>query len=288
MGNCSCSNEKENQKDDIKYDLERYSYLSKKYKSNENLLKQLIKVQSYIRGMITRLKVKKTRNIYNNISIIYDTDNELSRFIELEKCVLSEKDLLNTINSYPIMTEKYEVEIRPPVEYEDGSVFYGEWMKGTKNRHGRGIQLWEDGTRYEGYFQFNKANLKGKLIHSDGDVYEGNWLNGKAEGYGVYKHIDGSVYRGNWKQDKQNGKGQENWPDDSYYKGEYFMGKKQGEGQFYWADGSTYEGEFENNLIEGKGKSIYFLYEYALYYMLKELTDGVMEESTTAHGRTTK
>jgi len=259
MGNCSCGNES-NQNSDLKYDLERFTYLSKKFKNNEKLIFQLIKIQSYIRGMIMRTKKKKMMNIYNNISIVYDTDNEVSRYIEIDKCILTEKDLLNTINSYPIMNDKYEVEIRKPVEYEDGSIYYGEWMKGTKNKHGRGIQLWEDGTRYEGYFQFNKANLKGRLLHSDGDVYEGNWLNGKAEGFGVYKHIDGSVYKGNWKQDKQNGKGQENWPDNSYYKGEYFMGKKQGVGKFFWADGSMYEGEFENNLIEGKGKKYICIY----------------------------
>ena len=57
-------------------------------------------------------------------------------------------------------------------------------------RHGRGITIWNDGSRYEGYWENNKANGKGKLVHSDGDIYEGEWKNDKSNGYGVYKHND--------------------------------------------------------------------------------------------------
>ena len=42
-------------------------------------------------------------------------------------------------------------------------------------RDGRGIQIWLDGSRYEGYWKNNKANGHGRLIHADGDVYEGEW-----------------------------------------------------------------------------------------------------------------
>jgi hypothetical protein len=33
--------------------------------------------------------------------------------------------------------------------------------------------VWIDGSRYEGYWKKDKANVRGKLIHADGDVYEG-------------------------------------------------------------------------------------------------------------------
>jgi hypothetical protein len=36
---------------------------------------------------------------------------------------------------------------------EDGSHYEGEWIVGTKTREGRGILLWPDGSRYEGYFK---------------------------------------------------------------------------------------------------------------------------------------
>jgi len=36
-------------------------------------------------------------------------------------------------------------------------------------RHGRGKQLWKDGSIYEGYWKNNMAHGKGRLIHSDAD-----------------------------------------------------------------------------------------------------------------------
>ena len=49
-------------------------------------------------------------------------------------------------------------------------------------REGRGIQIWLDGSRYEGYWINNKANGFGRLIHADGDVYQGLWKEDKADG----------------------------------------------------------------------------------------------------------
>ena len=89
------------------------------------------------------------------------------------------------------------MELRQCVEYENGAIYYGEWEKTGTNRHGRGIQVWTDGSRYEGY-----------------------WVEDKAHGYGVYTHIDGAKYEGNWKEDKQDGTGKESWPDGASYEGD--------------------------------------------------------------------
>ena len=61
------------------------------------------------------------------------------------------------------------------VELENGAKYEGEWLVGTESRDGRGVQIWFDGSRYDGYWVENKANGKGRLIHADGDVYEGDW-----------------------------------------------------------------------------------------------------------------
>jgi hypothetical protein len=55
-------------------------------------------------------------------------------------------------------------------------VYYGEWSTEYNQRHGRGIQVWTDGSRYEGYWKRDKANVNGKLIHADGDIYEGKLM----------------------------------------------------------------------------------------------------------------
>ena len=64
-----------------------------------------------------------------------------------------------------------------------------------------------DGSRYEGYWKNDRANIKGILYHADGDIYDGEWLDDKAHGYGIYNHIDGARYEGYWIEDKQDGKG---------------------------------------------------------------------------------
>ena len=46
--------------------------------------------------------------------------------------------------------------------------------------------MWNDGSKYEGFWKNDMANEKGRLLHADGDVYEGEWLDDKAHGKGHY------------------------------------------------------------------------------------------------------
>jgi MORN repeat len=121
------------------------------------------------------------------------------------------------------------------------------------------LQIWRDGSIYEGEFFSGKPHGKGRLIHashsvnqtiqdqinqegdqtqesdnlnsptSGCDIYEGEWLDGKAHGFGDYCNSNGTTYKGFWVADRQHGDGLETWPDGSYYKGPYIAGKKHGE-----------------------------------------------------------
>ena len=139
-----------------------------------------------------------------------------------------------------------------PVLMENRAIFIGEWNHNNL-RHGKGKQIWPDGSMYEGYWDNDRANGKGRLIHANGDAYEGDWKNDKAHGYGFYIHSDGAKYEGQWINDKQHGNGIEIWPDGAKYQGKYENGLKHGSGKFEWADNSSYEGEFSQNNIYGKG-----------------------------------
>ena len=80
--------------------------------------------------------------------------------------------------------------------------YKGQWKKGKGTiRHGKGIQIWPDGSMYEGWWRDNKADGKGRLIHGNGDVYEGMWVNDKAHGPGIYSHKNGAKYEGQWMED---------------------------------------------------------------------------------------
>lgn len=69
--------------------------------------------------------------------------------------------------------ENKKKEFRGSIEIEKGSFYFGEWIEDT--RHGKGIMNWSDGSKFEGYFKFNKANGRGRLINANGEIYEGDW-----------------------------------------------------------------------------------------------------------------
>ena len=86
----------------------------------------------------------------------------------------------------------------------------------NNQRHGFGIQLWPDGSKYVGYWERDMANGKGRLIHSEGDIYEGisedplvsgDWKDDMASGHGRYVDVSGMIYVGEWQNDKQHGQG---------------------------------------------------------------------------------
>lgn len=71
-------------------------------------------------------------------------------------------------------------EWRPVTDIGAEAKYEGEWDLETNERDGYGIQVWKDGSMYEGSFKQGRAHGKGRLIHPDGDVYEGKWKDDKA------------------------------------------------------------------------------------------------------------
>lgn len=45
---------------------------------------------------------------------------------------------------------------------------------------------WPDGTVYEGLWDNNLYNGRGKLYHASGDLYEGEFVDDMAQGFGIY------------------------------------------------------------------------------------------------------
>ena len=210
--------------------------------TDPKIIKSVIKLQSHYRGMKLREKFQ-----------LEDQFNITSQTIMVE-----DEELSTLLKTYPPLNDNIQVEIITPIEYPTTDTkYYGEWDITNNIRHGRGISVWPDGSKYLGYWVKDKANIKGKLIHSDGDIYEGEWIDDMPNGKGLYLHKDGTVYVGEWKNDKRNGFGKEKWMDGAWYEGEYKNGMKHGKGKFYWKDGSYYEGNFENDNINGKGVYIF-------------------------------
>ena len=184
---CKCSYINDNV-DDYTFELYRTTIIKHKISENTKHIRNLIRIQSRIRGMQTREKLK---NLFNQSK--YNTPNRLTT---ISTSRISDLEINSLFNQYPPLSDGIPVTLRS-VEFENKSIYYGEMAIDGNFPHGRGITIWNDGSRYEGYWENNKANGKGKLVHSDGDIYEGEWKNDKSNGYGVYKHTDGATYKGN-------------------------------------------------------------------------------------------
>lgn len=132
----------------------------------------------------------------------------------------------NSKEEEPFGLDAKNIEKRKMVTFDHGIKYLGEWNKITELKEGKGLQIWPDGSQYEGFWKRNMANGRGRLVHSDGDVYIGDWVDDKAHGYGVYLHYDGAKYEGYWVNDKQCGKGKETWTDGAVFEGTYQDGMK--------------------------------------------------------------
>ena len=219
-------------------------------------IKQIIKIQTIIRGFLSRNSFRKHLliTITPNKINLKPTNKPIYQIISKTSITETQLDYLKK-NFSPlndnIKTEKINL------IYPNFAEFSGDWNPKTKEKHGLGIQIWNDKSIYYGQWKNNKLNGKGKLIDPMGDTYEGDFVNDKLEGYGSYIHKKGASYIGNWKNNLQEGKGKEIWPDKTEYEGEYKNGKKWGKGKLILSDGSYYIGDFFNNNIHGNGKFIW-------------------------------
>lgn len=227
------------------------------YKANAN---KVVRIQAFYRSYLARKKIGFKFHFSNQTVIRINNESPqrpgkeiqtIPDYSNPETRATEQKLGPFKYDKQPTDSDRNLIE-KCPFELDNGAIYVGQW-NAKAIRHGRGVQFWPDGSKYEGYWRNDKANGKGRLIHADGDVYEGNWIDDKAHGYGVYTHTDGAKYVGYWEEDKQHGKGVETWPDGGKYEGDYEGGKKHGKGKFHWADGSMYEGEFFLNNIQGKG-----------------------------------
>ena len=253
---CTCENSKSEANIELQKPPEELS---------QKLINSTITIQSHIRGYLLRKKlydnyIELMQNLHPSKKILPKNKNFLENGKENPENInssnkedeITEQDMSYLFSNYPPLKDGIKVILKPLQFDEDGACYSGEWDE-EGNKHGRGIQLWPDGSKYYGYWIKNKVNKRGKLVHIEGDVYEGEWVDFKAEGFGIYTTLNGTKYEGDWVADNQEGKGREEWPDGNIYIGDYLGGTKHGKGKFMWNDGSIYEGQFNNNNIEGKG-----------------------------------
>jgi len=134
----------------------------------------------------------------------------------------------------------------------DAGTYQGEWQGNVMQ--GRGKLNRFDGSVYEGDFEGGYAQGQGRLTTAEGHVYEGQWDQDSASGHGLYLDANGEYYEGGWTQNLKNGTGVQMWKDGQSYEGDFQNGKKHGEGIFKYKTGLVaYKGQFFDNQMHGKG-----------------------------------
>ena len=114
--------------------------------------------------------------------------------------------------------------------WNDGTYFQGEYENNKKNEIG--LYRWPDGTIYQGEFKDGEMTGKGVIFYSDDSVFSGEMLNGYMNGYGMFTWGNGALYMGTYFQDIKHGFGIYIWETKTFicYIGFWDMGKQQGIG----------------------------------------------------------
>lgn len=175
-----------------------------------------------------------------------------------------------------------------------GTIFYNgaKYVGGIKNRmrHGKGREVWDDGSIFEGEFRDgeewagqrsnyidlngniqnvsmkDKQIVEGSMKYKDGGTFvgtfwQGNEWNGTATNMPFYKSEEPGVlhglYTGKIVDGVKSGKGKYIERHDEFdgdvYEGNFANGSFNGQGTYTWRDGSTYTGQWKNDNRSGQG-----------------------------------
>jgi len=90
---------------------------------------------------------------------------------------------------------------------------------------------------YVGQVKNNKANGRGIALFDTGSRYEGSWEDNLRQGEGAFYWTDGQYYIGEYQNDRRSGTGTYFWPNGEKYTGQWKNDQRDGQGIFYGKDG---------------------------------------------------
>ena len=139
--------------------------------------------------------------------------------------------------------------------YQDGSRFKGYKLDG--NKHGKGVLLLSNGSRYEGDWKNDVMSGLGKLYYSSGSLaYEGGFKDNKVHGKGIMHNEFNNESEINFEAKikfENFSKVGENWIS---FEGIFHNDMKNGIGKWHFSNGDVFIGEFVSDKVDGKGMFI--------------------------------
>mmetsp|Transcript_30256 Transcript_30256/g.55268 ORF Transcript_30256/g.55268 Transcript_30256/m.55268 type:complete len:170 (-) Transcript_30256:1987-2496(-) len=94
-------------------------------------------------------------------------------------------------------------------------------------RHGKGVYR-EGDYVFEGHFNEDVIQGKGKFTYASGAYYEGQWANNSYNGKGTYVWTDGRKYEGQWVDNKMHGLGVYTDVNGHRWEGQFYNGSGPG------------------------------------------------------------
>lgn len=88
------------------------------------------------------------------------------------------------------------------IQYEH-SYYEGDLVDGIQ--HGKGVYVWDDGTRYEGDFFEGNITGHGVVYYTNGDEYDGELKDGHRHGSGKWTYSNGDYCTGVWYNSNREG-----------------------------------------------------------------------------------
>ena len=226
-----------------------------------------IKIQSIYQGYIYRKKYNnyiKQKQIEESNQLLKDLIEQYTKFnLKRAESLIGTKLDKNGYKNY----YKDQNQINNLFNYNYGKIFYTKLLiyhdtisafySGEVNlnneKHGYGILLKSDGSKFEGSWIKDNFTGWGRFIDYDGTLIESNFINGKANGKGMKKNINNCIYIGDLINNLKDGYGKEE-TNEHIYEGEFKNDKKNGNGKLiYKLLNDIYEGEFKDNCITGVG-----------------------------------
>jgi hypothetical protein len=133
--------------------------------------------------------------------------------------------------------------------FPDGRRYSGQFE--YNSFHGAAIMEWPDGHRYTGQYVNNQKSGDGFFLWPDGRFYDGQWQNNQRHGHGQY--IAAESYVGDYQEGFRHGDGVLTWPDGKRYAGQFFRGALHGSAVMTWPDNRQYLGQYKDNQKLGEG-----------------------------------
>jgi len=149
-----------------------------KYKEDNNLIKVKAIQQEFRKQKSMKMYKENLKDFEKTLDSNLNTIGKVISEEEFQESIDNKVKEIEKILGVITMDENYHkkfknVYAKPPIKFnEEGTIYKGEWsMQGKK--HGYGILVTKEGSKYEGFWNNDQLEGLGRFIEIRGNYYDG-------------------------------------------------------------------------------------------------------------------